>query len=217
MDMLVEAGDPVTAFAGDADPGLSAGLAYLVDELAHGVIVATTQGRMLHASQPARHELSRRRILFISEGRLMACTPEGAHVLQEALAKVAEGKRSLVELVAPSGPGLTLALLPLKGGSSRSPRAAILLARASVCDSLMLCFFARNHGLTSTEEQVLGILCQGSSAPQVAQQLKVAVSTVRSHVRSMCAKTRSSGVRELINRVAVLPPIAPPFRHEPMH
>ena len=81
----------------------------------------------------------------------------------------------------------------------------------------MLCFFARSHSLTATEEHVLGILCQGCSAPQVAAQLKVAVSTVRSHVRSLCAKTRSSGVRELVNRVAVLPPVAPTLRHEVIH
>jgi hypothetical protein len=36
-------------------------------------------------------------------------------------------------------------------------------------------------------------------------------------VRSLCAKTRSSGVRELVNRVAVLPPVAPTLRHEVMH
>ena len=64
---------------------------------------------------------------------------------------------------------------------------------------------------------MLGILCQGFSAPQVAAKLNVAVSTVRSHVRSLCAKTRSSGVRELVNRVAVLPPVAPTLRHEVMH
>jgi DNA-binding CsgD family transcriptional regulator len=64
---------------------------------------------------------------------------------------------------------------------------------------------------------VLGILCQGYSAPEIAVQMNVAVSTVRSHVRSLCAKTRSSGVRELINRVAVLPPVAPSVMHEQMH
>jgi DNA-binding CsgD family transcriptional regulator len=92
-----------------------------------------------------------------------------------------------------------------------------MFARASVCESLMLCFFARSYGLTVTEEHVLGILCQGYSAPEVAEQLKVAVSTVRSHVRSLCAKTRSSGVRELVNRVAVLPPVAPTLRREVIH
>jgi DNA-binding CsgD family transcriptional regulator len=78
----------------------------------------------------------------------------------------------------------------------------------------MLGFFSRKHGLTPTEQQVLGILCDGLSAPQVAEQLHVAVSTVRSHIRSMCAKTRTNGVRELVGRLAVLPPVAPAFPHE---
>ena len=81
----------------------------------------------------------------------------------------------------------------------------------------MLCFFARSHSLTAAEENVLGILCQGYSAPQTARQLKVAVSTVRSHVRSLCAKTRSSGVRDLVSRVAMLPPVAPTLMTESMH
>jgi DNA-binding CsgD family transcriptional regulator len=47
--------------------------------------------------------------------------------------------------------------------------------------------------------------------------LNVAVSTVRSHVRSICAKTRTSSVRELVQRVAILPPVAPAFPHEAVH
>jgi DNA-binding CsgD family transcriptional regulator len=47
-------------------------------------------------------------------------------------------------------------------------------------------------------------------------QLKVAVSTVRSHVRSLCAKTHSNGVRALVGRVAVLPPLGTAV-HDPVH
>ena len=72
---------------------------------------------------------------------------------------------------------MALVVLPLKAqAAGRAPKAALLFARASVCDSLMLGFFARCHGLTATEEHVLGILCEGFSAPQVAVQMKVAVS-----------------------------------------
>ena len=80
-----------------------------------------------------------------------------------------------------------------------------------------MCFFARRHGLTPTEQHVLALLCEGLSAPQAAKQLHVAVSTVRSHVRSLCAKTRARGVRELVTRLAVLPPVAPAFPHEAVH
>jgi DNA-binding CsgD family transcriptional regulator len=218
MDMLAKGGVPAGALPADSDAGLGAGLALVLDELAHGVLVTTVEGRLLHANHAARHELARHRAVFARDDVLHPCDPASARTLSDALARAGEGKRSLVELVAPEGGGLTLAVLPLKAEAPGSaPRVALLFARASICESLMLCFFARSHGLTATEEHVLGILCHGFSAPEVARQLDVAVSTVRSHVRSLCAKTRSSGVRELVNRVAVLPPVAPPFRHEPMH
>ena len=196
----------------------SLGLASLLDELAHGVLVTTIEGRVVHANQAAQNELARRRVLTKRHSVLDGCTPESAKTLRGALAKAAEGKRSLIVLAAAEGPGLSLAVLPLKTQAvGCAPRAALLFARSSVCDSLMLCFFARSHGLTATEEHVLGILCEGFSAPQIAVEMNVAVSTVRSHVRSLCAKTRSSGVRELVSRLAVLPPVAPPFWSEPLH
>ena len=200
----------------DGDDSL--GLASLLDEFAHGVLVTTVEGRVVHANQAAQHELARHRVLTKRNSVLHGSTPESARILRDALAKVAQGKRSLIVLAAAEGPGLALAVLPLKTpAAGRPPKAALLFARASVCDPLMLGFFARTHGLTATEEHVLGILCEGFSAPQIAVEMKVAVSTVRSHVRSLCAKTRSSGVRELVNRLAVLPPVAPPFWSEPMH
>ena len=70
---------------------------------------------------------------------------------------------------------------------------------------------------TPTEEQVLAILCQGYSAPEAARQLEVAVSTVRSHVRSMCTKTAANGVRALVGQVAVLPPIGAAHLQAPLH
>jgi DNA-binding CsgD family transcriptional regulator len=124
----------------------------------------------------------------------------------------------LVTLSARRGTPLTVAAVPVGRGEGAQPaQAALLFARPCVCESLMLCFFARSHSLTSAEENVLAILCQGHSAPQAARQLKVAVSTVRSHVRSLCAKTRSSGVRDLVNRVAMLPPVAPTLMAGSVH
>lgn len=218
MDALVDGGARAAALPGENDTGLGSEWALLMDELAHGALITTGQGRVLHANQAARHELARARVVVMRHDLLGACTPESRRTLQHALARAMAGKRSLIELRAEDGTALTLAALSLKPcAAGQPPRAALLFARAVVCDALMLCFFGRTCGLTPAEEQVLGILCQGYSAPQIAVQLKVAVSTVRSHVRSLCVKTRSSGVRELVSRVARLPPVAPPFWHEPLH
>ena len=202
----------------DGDTSLGSALVLLMDELAHAVLVTTVEGRLLHANLAARHELGRARVLELRHQALHASTPAGSRVLHAALAKVAQGKRSLIGLPPAEGSVVTVAVLPLKGEErGRLPNAALLFARESVCEALMLCFFARSHALTATEEHVLGILCQGFSAPQVAAQMDLAVSTIRSHVRSLCAKTRSSGVRQLVNRVAVLPPVAPPFWSQATH
>jgi len=217
MEVLVNGGASSGMLQADMQAMVGVGLA-LLDEMAYGIVVITLQARILHANHAARHELGRRRVLAAAGNLLQGRTPEDVRILQEALAKAGDGKRSLVTLSAAEGAGLTVAVLPLRpDGAGQPARAALMFSRASVCESLMLCFFSRSHGLTATEENVLGILCQGYSAPEVAAQLKVAVSTVRSHVRSLCAKTRSNGVRELVNRVAVLPPVAPALLHEPMH
>ncbi len=190
----------------DSAPDL---LAQLVDVLAHGVVVVTERGRVVHVNQAARTELGCGRVLGQARGEIHAVTPGDRRVLQNALNLAAAGKRSLINLSG-GGTSLTLAVVPLKqDGDDWEIRVGLLFARAEVCESGMFGFFARSYGLTQTEEQVLAILCRGLSTPEIALQLKVAVSTVRSHVRSLCAKTASSGVRELVNRVAVLPPVAP--------
>lgn len=208
MDELIAAGG-ADAGPSSAIPELGGGaLSSVIDELAHGVLVVSAQGRILHANQAARRELSRRQALSVHEGHLQAHDPKQSRLLQQALAKAGGGLRSMVTLRSPGGWAISVAVVPLRGdGGGHSGAIGLFLSRASVCDTLMLCFFARTHSLTNSEEQVLAILCQGYSAPEVAVQLNVAVSTVRSHVRSMCAKTQSNGVRALVGRVAVLPPL----------
>lgn len=184
-------------------------LSLLVDVLDHGVIVVGERGQIIHANRAARTELNRHRVLNRVGGEVQAMTPADCKTLQKALDQAVAGKRSLIN-VSGAGLTLTLAVVPLRSDTDAwDARIALFFARAEVCESGMFGFFARSYGLTQTEEQVLAILCRGLSTPEIAVQLKVAVSTVRSHVRSLCAKTASSGVRELVNRVAVLPPVAP--------
>ena len=207
------------AGAGATGGAVSPVLELVLDELAYGVAVVTAAGEMVHANHAARHELGRQQALWVQGGRLRVQTPHDLQSLQQALSRAATGRRSLITLGGAQSQRLSLAVVPMRRIREVAPaHAALMFSRPSVCGSLMLCFFARSHSLTPAEENVLAILCQGYSAPEIAQQLKVAVSTVRSHVRSLCAKTRSSGVRELVNRVAMLPPLAPaPVLHEAMH
>ena len=212
MNPLLDAGfaDPALLLGGPdgLDSGLDV-LPSLVDVLAHGVVVVNEAGHIFHVNSAARTELNRHRVLGKVRGEIQALTPADGRTLQDALNKAARGKRSLINVTG-NGVSLMVAVVPLKREAGAwDSRIALFFARTEVCESGMVGFFARTYGLTHTEEQVLIILCRGLSAPEIAVQMKVAVSTVRSHVRSLCAKTCTSGVRELVNRVAVLPPVAP--------
>ena len=189
----------------------------LFDEVSHGVLVVSPQGRVIHSNRAARNDMASNGVLYTQLGELRALSPLDAKLLHAALAKASAGIRSLVKL---SGSGITLMLsaIPLQdqadlatpASSSTAPTCqhiALFFERAAICDSGMFVFFARSNKLTRTEEQVLTYLCRGMSTPDIAMELNVAVSTVRSHARSLCFKTGSKGSRELINRIAMLPPV----------
>lgn len=191
-------------------------LALLVDELAYAVLIVSKQGQILHANQAASRELELGGILTDKLGELALLSPSNGKAFQVALGEALIGKRSLIKLFAHNR-NVAMAVIPLKPkAGALCERIALFLSRADVCESGLLGSFSHNYGLTPTEQQVLIYLCRCLSTPEISRQMNVAVSTVRTHVRSLCAKTNSCGVRELIRRVAILPPIdTPPLG--PMH
>jgi len=189
----------------------------LMDELAFGLVVLGANARVLLCNQAARDELDRCRVLGEREHHLYARTQEGSKQLRFALDEVQRGQRSLLHLVNDGAMVSLVASPPPAEYEAAQATAILLFAKPAVCEPISLALFCRCHKLTKTEEHVLGILCLGYSTPEIATQMSVAVSTVRSHVRSLCAKTGTSGVRSLVNLVAVLPPVAAGQRLAPVH
>ena len=184
-------------------------LALLVDELAHGVMIVNTQGWILHANRAALGALQRGVGLATSHGGLKLKSVSDPGSLTQALDQAATGKRSLTRFKGAGG-STNLAAVPLKQQSAGPcDRIALLLSREETCEPTLFASFAQSHRLTRTEKQVLQLLCRCLSAPEIAIQMKVAVSTIRSHVRSLCVKTSSHGVRQLIHLVSALPQLAP--------
>ena len=207
-----EAGLPIPAvqLVSDSFDSSSADLlGLLVDELAHGVMIVNVQGWILHANRAALGALQRGVGLATTHGGLKLTSVADQNRLTLALTKAAGGQRSLVRL-SDTGGSTNLAVVPLnRQTSGPCDRIALLFSREDSCEPSLFASFAHSHRLTRTEEQVLQLLCRCHSAPEIATQMKVAVSTIRSHVRSLCAKTATHGVRQLINLVTALPPLAP--------
>ena len=88
----------------------------------------------------------------------------------------------------------------------------LIACRPSLCAPLSLRFFAQSHGLTRTEEAVLAALAQGQEVDDIARERGMAIATARSHVKQLRLKTRSNSMRELLNKLAVLPPVVSAVR-----
>jgi ATP/maltotriose-dependent transcriptional regulator MalT len=187
-------------------------LALIFEQLAYGVLIVNIRGQILHANQSARAELAAQRWLALRSDHVHALRTEEKKALSNALITAQCGQRSVLQFGAGSDP-LVVAVVPLMTtGATQCEQVALLFARPMVCDNLMLHHFGRSHKLTGMEECVLRLLCEGLDQNEMSQRLKVALSTVRSHMKSIAAKTGCHGMRALLAKLATLPPMLQPLQ-----
>jgi DNA-binding CsgD family transcriptional regulator len=184
-------------------------LASALDEIACGVMILNSQGQLQHCNLAARVLLDRSQCLQDDQGQINAVESKDTQALKDALYKALAGKRSMLNLGAEAQ--TSVAVVPLdrhaEPDPSHEPRIALIFSRTGMCEALMMSFFSRAYQLTRAEEQILGMLCVGHTAPEMAKQLRVGEATVRTHIRNICTKTHSNGIREVVKRLALLPPL----------
>jgi DNA-binding CsgD family transcriptional regulator len=186
----------------------------LLDEIDYGLMLLDAEGvRVLVANRAARLECAAGRALRLDGERLLAAHPGDAAPLAIAVLDAARGRRSLIALGGDEEP-LTLAAVPVALTGTRHS-ALLIIGRRQLCETLSVDMFARRHGLTSAESHVLRALCDGLAPAGIAAQSGVSVSTVRTQVAAIRSKTAAGSIRELVRRVAALPPIVPALRNEP--
>lgn len=159
--------------------------------------------------------------LRLLHGRVMAQRPSDNDTLRRTLDRARAGLRGFLCL----GEGTqtsAVAVLPLIGqrsgfelhghgslGSAVPPSYALLVfAKQHLCDDSTMALFARERGLTSAEGQVLAQVCKGLRPAQIAHNHGVRISTVRTQLRSIRMKTCCETIRDLVQKVSVLPPMA---------
>lgn len=160
--------------------------------------------------------------LRLARGRVVARRPAHAAQLQRALERTRTGLRGLLALGL-GGQGCAVAVMPLAvppapaddgttaaagAAMATSSHALLVFAKQQLCDNSTMALFARERGLTNAEGQVLAQVCRGLRPAEIASQHGVQISTVRTQLRSIRMKTSSETIRELVQKVSVLPPMA---------
>ncbi|MCY7315781.1 MAG: helix-turn-helix transcriptional regulator [Rubrivivax sp.] len=202
---------------------LGPSLAGMLDEIDYGMLLVGADVQVLYLNHAARLEMDGEHPLQAGHG-LHARRHEDAAPLAEALAAARRGLRRLLTLGA-GAQRVSVSVVPLAapstaaGGASAGARATdaepttlLVLGKRRVCEQLSVRGFARSLKLTPAETRVLELLCAGVRPTQVAQQQGVAVSTVRTQIGSIRAKTGAASISELVRQVAVLPPLVGALR-----
>jgi DNA-binding CsgD family transcriptional regulator len=200
----------------------------MLDEIDYGMLMVTGDGQVSYFNHAARLELDGTHPLQMLGRTLRTQRPQDMAPLYDALAAAQRGLRRLLTL----GEGdqrISVSVVPLpraEGGSDddnhdddsaerRQPLVLLVLGKRQVCQQLSVQGFARSVGLTPAETRVLEQLCAGVRPEDIRQRQGVAISTVRTQIGSIRAKTGAASIRELVRQVAVLPPLVGALRQLP--
>jgi DNA-binding CsgD family transcriptional regulator len=181
-------------------------LGLVLEELDYGVLLLNQRGEVLHSNRAARQAMNQGHPLLLQGHLLRTRSPKDGKPLFDALAQAeGEGRRCLLRL----GEGAEQANVVVVPLNRDVEQAAVLLVleRRQLCGALATQWFALRYGLTPAETEVLKALSDGHEPASVAQQQGVAISTVRTQIQSIRAKSGAPSIRELLRQLAVLPPL----------
>jgi DNA-binding CsgD family transcriptional regulator len=196
------------------DPALW--MTQMLDEVDYGMLLVNAHGQVSYMNHAARLELDAAHPLQVCSGALGAHSAKDVAPLFEALAAAQRGLRKLLTL-GRADLRVTVSVVPLPEGpgahGTSGPATLLMLGKRQVCAQLSVQGFARSQNLTPAETRVLECLCQGVKPSAIAELAGVQVSTVRTQIGSIRAKTGADSIRDLVRQVAVLPPMVGALRN----
>lgn len=173
----------------------------LVHEAPVALFVLARDGELRYANEQGRRELARQHCLRLAGSRLVPADPElhgrwcrtlrGIDRLGSVSIRIASKPEDRYASMRRDGPGTDD-----DGGED----AAVLVSLDRSLDAHCGAFtsWRAMHGLTPAEARTVLGLARGDSAKEVARRSGVAVSTIRSQIRSACAKVDCTTSRALV-------------------
>lgn len=195
---------------GGASAGLVRLLSCVLDEIDYGLVLLSADGKVIHANHAAATELALDTSGLEIKAERLKCREAGDQdKLKDALDLAQrQGRRSMLRLGLTGTSSLSIVPLPVAlSRNSRGHAVLVTMQRNRIVETLSVSAYARAHGLSQREEQVLALLCDGLRAADIADHLKLSQATVRSHVHNLKAKTGCNSMLEVVKQVAVLPPM----------
>ena len=196
----------------DQRTAVAANLAESLDGVSCALFLLDAAGRVLHANVAARRMLEAGDCLWLASGRLAAREPAADGELGRIVAAAASGDATLgvrgiaLPLASRADERFVAHALPLASEARRNvggshARLALFVHSAAVATPAMPETIARAYGLTLTELRVLLAVVEVGGAPEVADALGIAPSTVKTHLGRLYEKTGTRRQADLVKLV----------------
>lgn len=214
--------------ANPSPPGDAAWGLHALAETDYGIVLVNADHELIYCNSIAERHLALGRGLQRCGSRLVAADAHEQPRLSSALeAVLTRGHRKMLVLGG-KGDRLGVAVVriagnhgdasagidpshPAAGPSRHQARALLTLSRERICEPLSIYAFARDHGLSRMEEQVLVRLCNGLRPHDIAEEHGRRLNTVRTQVMNIRAKTGFESTSELVHWISTLPPMLGTF------
>jgi len=192
----------------------SAAFADTLDGIAAGMFLVDRRGCIVHANAPGHEMLRSSGALHAVGGRLVTHDPSTDHQLYDIFAAAAVGDSKLgvkgicVPLMARNGERHVAHVLPLTSGARRrtgaryAAAAAIFVHRAALDIPSPPEAIAKAYKLTPMELRVLLAIVEIGGAPEVAEALGIAETTVKTHLGRLYEKIGVARHADLVKIVA---------------
>ena len=191
--------------------------ARMLDEIDYGMLLVADDSVVLHANHVARAELDQDHPLQLLGAELRVRRPQDVAPLREALVAARERRLRRLLSIGQAPNAVSVAVVPLPAAEGDEPLTLLVFGKRRMCEALSAHWFGREHGLTPAESRVLAALCEGEPPLKIASAQGVAISTVRSQIGAIRAKTGAPSIRALVRQIAVLPPLVGALRGVGLH
>lgn len=184
----------------------------VLDQIDYGIALGRPEGGW-ELNRTGRLQLAEAGFpLRLQAGQLLAHDEAQSRALHAAMrAAQTQLHRRLLTLRAP-GRQVSVAVVPAGMGEDGGTGPVLLMiGRRSLCPRLTAQQYSAAHGLTPSEAAVLVEVLAGAAPRSIAQHHGVALSTVRTQVASIKAKTGHRRLQDLMVQAAKLPPLVPLF------
>jgi DNA-binding CsgD family transcriptional regulator/PAS domain-containing protein len=185
-----------------------------LDGISAGMFLVDASGRIVHANAAGHAMLAAGGLLCAPSGRLATADPETDRALRDIFTAAGSGDAAIgikgiaVPLTARDGEHQVAHVLPLTSGARRRAGASYVAVAAMFVHKVSLStpsapeVIAKMYRLTPSELRVLLAVVGVGGAPEVAEALGIAETTVKFHLQNLFEKTGTHRQADLVKLVA---------------